>query len=542
MSTTLRLYEQGSPESWRELVLTNIGKEKMDTIRSLSNDLLALETSKVAKDRESINQTLLLNRLGVTTMTALSLLALFMYLRQTAALDRQRGEQQNVVQAERDRLEVEVAARTAQLKELALHLQTVREDERSHLARELHDELGALLTAAKLDAARLKTRLGPTTPEVTERMAHLNEALNSGIALKRRIIEDLRPSSLSNLGLVAALEILVREYSARMELEVDCELHPVNLGPSAELTIYRLVQEALTNIAKYAKASRVQVKVGLARRQGRGLRARQRHRLRPSTPAPRHARAARHAVPRRIGERRDDDRIRTGLRHLDLRCAARSQANAGTGRDRRARSRGLNNDRANRPARLSASSYGPCQSLPTPQRRRDLSQRQCRGSTLVHRVEPDRAMRRNGSVGTLSIRTGQLQRTLPMNMPSSTTKPFGQTATNVGEQAASAADSAIRSTQRTADEAFDALSNKVDDLRSQAAPLINRVSAKAEDAAKRGLEAMRDSSQQLREKAQLASESTVAYVKDEPVKSMLIAAATGALLMGLVSLMGRSRD
>ena len=53
---------------------------------------------------------------------------------------------------------------------------------------------------------------------------------------------------------------------------------------------------------------------------------------------------------------------------------------------------------------------------------------------------------------------------------------------------------------------------------------------------------MRDSSQQLREKAQLASESTVAYVKDEPVKSMLIAAATGALLMGLVSLMGRSRD
>jgi ElaB/YqjD/DUF883 family membrane-anchored ribosome-binding protein len=129
-----------------------------------------------------------------------------------------------------------------------------------------------------------------------------------------------------------------------------------------------------------------------------------------------------------------------------------------------------------------------------------------------------------------------------MNMPSSTTKPFGQTPTNVGDQAANAADNAIRSTQRTADEAFDALSNKVDDLRSQAAPLINRVSAKAEDAAKRGLEAMRDSSQQLREKAQLASESTVAYVKDEPVKAMLIAAATGALLMGLVSLMGRSRD
>lgn len=129
-----------------------------------------------------------------------------------------------------------------------------------------------------------------------------------------------------------------------------------------------------------------------------------------------------------------------------------------------------------------------------------------------------------------------------MNMPSSTTKTFGQTATNVGDQAASAAEGAIRSTQRAADDALDSLSNKVEDLRSQAAPLINRVSAKAEDAAKRGMEVMRDGSQQLREKALRATDSTVAYVKDEPVKSMLIAAATGALLMGLVSLMGRSRN
>lgn len=129
-----------------------------------------------------------------------------------------------------------------------------------------------------------------------------------------------------------------------------------------------------------------------------------------------------------------------------------------------------------------------------------------------------------------------------MNMPSSTTKPFGQAATNVADEAASAADNALKSTQRATDQAFDSLSNKVDDLRSQAAPIINRVSAKAEDAAKRGMEAVRDTTQQLREKAQLASDTTVAYVKDEPVKSMLIAAATGAVLMGLISLMGRSRD
>ena len=154
-------------------------------------------------------------------MAAVSLLALFMYLRQTATLDRALADEAERMAGERDRLEREVAARTAQLRELAQHLQTIREDERSRLARELHDELGALLTAAKLDVARLKSRLGASaSADATERLAHLNEALNGGIALKRRIIEDLRPSSLSNLGLVAALEILLREFAARSEIKV----------------------------------------------------------------------------------------------------------------------------------------------------------------------------------------------------------------------------------------------------------------------------------------------------------------------------------
>lgn len=129
-----------------------------------------------------------------------------------------------------------------------------------------------------------------------------------------------------------------------------------------------------------------------------------------------------------------------------------------------------------------------------------------------------------------------------MNMPGSTTKTFGQQTTSVADQAANAAEDAIKSTQRSADDAFDSLSNKVEDLRSQAAPLISRVSAQAQAAAKRGMEAVQDTSQQLRDKAARASDSTVAYVKDEPVKAMLIAAATGALLMGLISLMGRSRN
>jgi signal transduction histidine kinase len=259
LAETVRLHDEGKEEAWRGLVLTNIGKEQMDTVRDYSRQLLAQETLKVNAGRKSVYQTLMINRIGVSAMSALSLLALFMYLRQTTALVRTREEQARSVQAERDQLESQVRRRTEQLTDLARHLQTVREDERSRLARELHDELGALLTAAKLDVARLKSRLGAVTPEVAERMQHLSDGLNTGIALKRRIIEDLRPSSLSNLGLVAALEILVREWGERAEIDVDTSFEPVRLSPSGELTVYRLVQEALTNITKYARASQVEV-------------------------------------------------------------------------------------------------------------------------------------------------------------------------------------------------------------------------------------------------------------------------------------------
>ncbi len=259
LATTVKLHDTGAESAWHDLMLSNIGKEKMERVRALTEALLAEETRLVQKERKSIYQTLLLNRIGVSAMAAVSLLALFMYLRQSAALDQRTAEESRRVATERDRLEVEVTARTAQLRELAQHLQTIREDERSHLARELHDELGALLTAAKLDVARLKSRLGNASREALDRLVHLNETLNGGIALKRRIIEDLRPSSLNNLGLVAALEILLREFAQRSEVTIVDKLERVALGPAVQLTIYRLVQEALTNIAKYAKATEIVV-------------------------------------------------------------------------------------------------------------------------------------------------------------------------------------------------------------------------------------------------------------------------------------------
>jgi signal transduction histidine kinase len=213
--------------------------------------------AKVEAAKAKLYQTLMTARIGMAVLSAISLMALFLYLRQAFSLKRRQVRQQGLIQMDHDRLEIEVAHRTSQLTELTHHLQTAREDERNRLARNLHDELGALLTSAKLDAARIKSRLAGTAPEALERLAHLVDTLNSSIALGRRIIEDLRPSTLGNLGLVPTLEILAREFSERSGLTTHCQLAPVQLDATAELMIYRLMQEAITNITKYAKAHQV---------------------------------------------------------------------------------------------------------------------------------------------------------------------------------------------------------------------------------------------------------------------------------------------
>lgn len=259
MDMSVRMRKQGNEDAWKFVLLTDIGKEHMDAIRAQAGRLIQSATIRMASAQDQIDDSLKFARIGIAGVTMFALLAFYLYLRQSTALKLAGEQQQAALQQERDLLETQVRERTATLAELATHLQQVREEERGHLARELHDELGALLTAAKLDVARLKSREAMKVPEIAQRLQHLTESLNSGIALKRRIIEDLRPSSLANLGLTASLEILAREFSERSGIEVATSLEPVELDEARQLTIYRLVQESLTNVGKYAQAKQVDV-------------------------------------------------------------------------------------------------------------------------------------------------------------------------------------------------------------------------------------------------------------------------------------------
>lgn len=185
--------------------------------------------------------------------------AVLLLMHQRAAMDRMRRRHAEALLAQRQQLEAEVSRCTRDLGQLARHLHTVHEDESRRLARDLHDELGALLTVAKLNATRLRHTLGPAGADARRRLEQLEHILNEGMALKQRIIENLMPSSLAHLGLAPALEILAREFARRTDMPVHTELKPLRLEDNAEITAYRLVQECLTNIARHAGASQVRI-------------------------------------------------------------------------------------------------------------------------------------------------------------------------------------------------------------------------------------------------------------------------------------------
>lgn len=258
MNMSVRLRENGNEDAWKFVITTDVGREEMEAIRNETGNLIAIRNDELTRGQLQIAKSLRFARIGIGLVALAGLAAFYLYLRQAHALRSVGERQQKALERERNALEDEVRERTATLAELATHLQQVRETERGYLARELHDELGSLLTAAKLDVARLKSRL-TDSPDATQRLQHLNELLNSGIALKRRIIEDLRPSSLSNLGLVASLEILGREVAERSNMEIEMVLEPVTLDESNQLTVYRMVQESLTNISKYAQATEASI-------------------------------------------------------------------------------------------------------------------------------------------------------------------------------------------------------------------------------------------------------------------------------------------
>jgi len=163
----------------------------------------------------------------------------------------------------REQAEEEQRHSLKQLRALAARLQTAREEERTRVAREIHDELGQALTAIKIDLTALLPTAAVDPGSNLQRGQTVFKLLDEAIHSVRRIATDLRPGVLDDLGLVAAIEWAVEEFQTRTGIESLVSLPDADLALDAlsATALFRILQEALTNVARHAQATRVTVRL-----------------------------------------------------------------------------------------------------------------------------------------------------------------------------------------------------------------------------------------------------------------------------------------
>lgn len=159
--------------------------------------------------------------------------------------------------SQRKLFETQIQERNAELADLYSSLQNLREEERNRLAQELHDDLGHLLTVIRMDADWVESRTSELAPNVAAKIVSISSMVDRVVDTVRRVVEDLRPAMLDELGLVAALDGYVTEFSAQSGIRCDISVSPQDLQTSGAvaLGLYRIVQEALHNVATHAGAS-----------------------------------------------------------------------------------------------------------------------------------------------------------------------------------------------------------------------------------------------------------------------------------------------
>lgn len=259
MQTALRLYGEVDRAAALQLVDTDIGRRAMADLRNQLRELYDRESERLAAVRASSMRDLQTSRVLLGAASFLSLV-LVITIGVLLARDIRRRAEVTEHLGERNReLDRTVQQRTSMLFHLSSSLQQVAEREKAALARELHDELGGLLVATKIDISWLRKRADDGSEAGKLRWERVLRCMDEGLTLKRRVIESLRPTLLDNVGLEAALRWLVDESLRRGGIACE-ERYPEKmpeLSPDARIAVFRAVQECLMNIAKHSKAKSV---------------------------------------------------------------------------------------------------------------------------------------------------------------------------------------------------------------------------------------------------------------------------------------------
>lgn len=158
---------------------------------------------------------------------------------------------------------VALARSEEQLRLLAGYLLGVREEERAHIAREIHDELGQVLTALKMDVAWIAKNVDGGQAAVIEKTATMARLIESSVRTVRRIAAGLRPEVLDEMGLAAAIQWQAREFQKRsgVRVKIDLTQDLPKFRPDVATAVFRIFQEILTNVARHSRATRIEVRL-----------------------------------------------------------------------------------------------------------------------------------------------------------------------------------------------------------------------------------------------------------------------------------------
>ncbi len=264
MSQAIDVYKQGGLDEIVKIARLSDGRSSMDEIRlqvvimeQEQNELLGARSAAFYREYQKAVI------LGMS-INAVAIVVLVMFYQLVRLSFKNRAAIEHALQSANETLETTVQQRTEQLSVLSRHLISISEEEKVRLSRELHDEMGANLTSISMDIAAVTVQLQKTNPELAAQLKHARATLMETVEMKRRIVENLRPSLLDNLGLCAAIESYCDEFSRLTQLRCDCDVAAeveADARQSGDLSIalFRIVQESLTNIRKYAKASKVSV-------------------------------------------------------------------------------------------------------------------------------------------------------------------------------------------------------------------------------------------------------------------------------------------
>ncbi len=261
LDTGSTMASSGKRELAIDLFQTDLGEDQMVQLRTGMQRLQAVELQRSNLSVHALERKHDMSRLAVAMVTLLNIVLSFFLFRWLRADWVREQHRKQVLTEQREHLDQLVSERTSQLEILASHLQQVSENEKTNLARELHDELGAILTASRMDVSWVRQHLASDQSALAEKLARALSHLEQGVQAKRRLIENLMPSTLTSFGLVVALRELAENMQASAGWALDLKLpeEELELSQKSSIAMYRIAQESINNIAKYAAAKTVSV-------------------------------------------------------------------------------------------------------------------------------------------------------------------------------------------------------------------------------------------------------------------------------------------